>query len=118
VKILEEPQIAAIPPVYVEVPRRSIAFHHGLTVHLAGAKQEQSHPPRAYDDLLPRRRHAHQTVRASSVDRPGIKVGEAIDSDLTPIVWRRGRRFAASAQHPTDPAFRASQHQRRVAECK
>src|SRR5260370_41534830 len=35
VKILEDPKINGVAPIYVEVPRGSIAFHHGLTVHLA-----------------------------------------------------------------------------------
>jgi ectoine hydroxylase-related dioxygenase (phytanoyl-CoA dioxygenase family) len=89
VKILEEPQIAAIAPVYVEVPRGSVAFHHGLTVHLAGANNSSGtrrvHTMIYFRDGATRTKpHAHP-----SVDRPGIKIGEAIDSDLTPIVWPR-----------------------------
>jgi ectoine hydroxylase-related dioxygenase (phytanoyl-CoA dioxygenase family) len=89
VRILEEPRIAAIPPVYVEVPRGSVAFHHGLTVHLAmGNKSNRTrrvHTMIYFKDGATRTKpHAHP-----SVDRPGIKIGEAIDSDLTPLVWPR-----------------------------
>jgi ectoine hydroxylase-related dioxygenase (phytanoyl-CoA dioxygenase family) len=35
--ILAEPEFASIEPVLVEVPKGSVAFHHGLTVHFAGA---------------------------------------------------------------------------------
>ncbi|HEV2170088.1 MAG TPA: phytanoyl-CoA dioxygenase family protein, partial [Candidatus Binatus sp.] len=34
-EILNMPEIRDTPPVFVEVPRGAIAFHHGLTVHLA-----------------------------------------------------------------------------------
>jgi len=89
VKILEEPKIAAIPPVYVEVPRGSVAFHHGLTVHLAMANKSNRtrrvHTMIYFKDGATRTKpYAHP-----SVDRPGIKMGEAIDSDLTPLVWPR-----------------------------
>ena len=33
--ILADPEIGGIEPVFVEVPAGSVAFHHGLTVHLA-----------------------------------------------------------------------------------
>ena len=89
VKILEEPKIAAIAPVYVEVPRGSVAFHHGLTVHLA--MENASERTRRVHTMIYFRDGATRTKPYAhpSVDRPGIKVGEAIDSDLTPIVWPR-----------------------------
>ena len=89
VKILEEPSIAAIPPVYVEVPRGSIAFHHGLTVHLAmGNKSDRT---RRVHTMIYFRDGATRTKPYvhPSVDRPGIRVGEVIASDLTPLVWPR-----------------------------
>ena len=100
VKILEEPKVAAIPPVYVEVPRGSVAFHHGLTVHLAGANKSDRtrrvHTMIYFRDGATRTKpHVHP-----SVDRPGIKVGEAIDSDLTPLVWPR-----AAGDLPKPPGF-------------
>jgi len=89
VKILEEPEIAAIAPVYVEVPPGAVAFHHGLTVHLAGANK--SPRTRRVHTMIYFRDGATRTKPYAhpSVDRPGIKVGDAIDSDLTPIVWPR-----------------------------
>jgi ectoine hydroxylase-related dioxygenase (phytanoyl-CoA dioxygenase family) len=89
VKILEEPKIAAIAPAYVEVPRGSVAFHHGLTVHMAMANKSV-HTRRVHtmiyfrDGATRTKPYVHP-----SVDRPAIKVGEAIASDLTPIVWPR-----------------------------
>lgn len=89
VKILEEPAISGIAPVYVEVPRGSIAFHHGLTVHMAmpnkSSRTRRVHTMIYFRDGATRTRpYVHP-----SVDRPGIRVGEAIASDLTPIVWPR-----------------------------
>lgn len=100
VKILEEPKIAAISPVYVEVPRGSIAFHHGLTVHLAMANK--SDRPRRVHTMIYFRDGATRTKPHvhPSVDRPGIKVGAPIDSDLTPMVWPR-----AAGDLPKPPGF-------------
>ncbi len=89
VKILEEPAIAAIPPVYVEVPRGSVAFHHGLTVHLAmGNKSDRTRRVHTIIYFRDGATRAEAYVHPS-VDRAGIKVGEVIDSDLTPLVWPR-----------------------------
>lgn len=89
VKILEDPKIAAVPPMYVEVPRGAIAFHHGLTVHMA--KPNRSGRTRRVHTMIYFRDGAtrSKTYVHPSVDRPGIKVGEPIASDLTPIVWPR-----------------------------
>jgi ectoine hydroxylase-related dioxygenase (phytanoyl-CoA dioxygenase family) len=89
VKILEDPKIEGVPPVYVEVPRGSVAFHHGLTVHMAGPNK--SGRTRRVHTMIYFRDGATRTKPYvhPSVDRPGIKVGEAIASDLTPIVWPR-----------------------------
>jgi ectoine hydroxylase-related dioxygenase (phytanoyl-CoA dioxygenase family) len=89
VKILEDPSLRGIAPVYVEVPRGSVAFHHGLTVHLAGANRStrtrRVHTMIYFRDGATR----SQPWVHPSVDRPGLKVGESIASDLTPIVWPR-----------------------------
>jgi len=100
VKILEEPALAAIPPRYVEVPRGAVAFHHGLTVHMAmpnkSARTRRVHTMIYFRDGATRTKpHVHP-----SVDRPGIKMGAAIDSDLTPLVWPR-----ASGDWPKPPGF-------------
>lgn len=76
-------------PVFVEVPRRGVAFHHGLTFHVA--------KPNTTDRV--RRVHtiiyiADGCTRGTdrphpSLDRAGIKVGEHIASDVTPIAYPR-----------------------------
>jgi len=88
-KILEDSKIAGVPPVYVEVPRGSVAFHHGLTVHMA--KTNNSDRIRRVHTMIYFRDGATRSTGAvhPSVDRPGIEIGRTIDSDLTPIVWPR-----------------------------
>jgi ectoine hydroxylase-related dioxygenase (phytanoyl-CoA dioxygenase family) len=87
--ILEDPEVRDIEPVFVEVPKGSVAFHHGLTVHLANANDTDA--PRAVHTII---YFADGNTRGYpvphfSVDRYGIEVGQPIDSEATPIVWPR-----------------------------
>jgi ectoine hydroxylase-related dioxygenase (phytanoyl-CoA dioxygenase family) len=87
--ILNRPEIKDRAPVWVEVPRGAVAFHHGLTVHLAKPNRTERvrrvHTIIYFKDGATRGRDfAHM-----SVDRAGIKVGDVIASDLTPIAWPR-----------------------------
>jgi ectoine hydroxylase-related dioxygenase (phytanoyl-CoA dioxygenase family) len=87
--LLAEPAIEGVEPVFVEVPRAAVAFHHGLTAHLAR--------PNRTDQV--RRVHtmiyfADGSTRGSphphpSVDRDGIELGAVIDGPVTPIAWPR-----------------------------
>jgi ectoine hydroxylase-related dioxygenase (phytanoyl-CoA dioxygenase family) len=87
--ILADPQIAEIEPVFLEVPKGSVAFHHGLTVHLANANTTER--ARAVHTIIyfkdgNTRGYPHPHF---AVDRCGIEVGAPIDGDVTPIVWPR-----------------------------
>ncbi len=87
--ILNRPELKNTPPVWVEVPRGGVAFHHGLTVHLAmpnrSARMRRVHTMIYFRDGTTRGREFPHP----SVDRPRIRIGETIASDLTPIVWPR-----------------------------
>jgi ectoine hydroxylase-related dioxygenase (phytanoyl-CoA dioxygenase family) len=87
--ILSDPEVADIEPVYVEVPKGSVAFHHGLTVHLAGPNTTTQ--DRAVHTIiyLPAASTRGYPFPHFAVDRSGIEVGEVIDGDVTPIVWPR-----------------------------
>ena len=87
--ILAEPEVADIEPVFVEVPKGSVAFHHGLTVHLANPNS--TNRPRAVHTMIyfPDGSTRGYPFPHFSVDRSGIQVGEAIDGDATPVVWPR-----------------------------
>ena len=62
--IFADPEVAGIEPVLVEVPKGSVAFHHGLTVHLAGREPHRPRPRGADDHLLPGRQHAWLSLSA------------------------------------------------------
>jgi ectoine hydroxylase-related dioxygenase (phytanoyl-CoA dioxygenase family) len=87
--ILADPEVAGIEPVFVEVPKGSVAFHHGLTVHLAGPNTTTS--DRAVHTIIyiPDGSTRGYPFPHFSVDRSNIEVGSAIDGDVTPIVWPR-----------------------------
>ena len=87
--LLARPELADREPTFVEVPRGSVAFHHGLTAHLAGAnatnRVRRVHTMIYFADGCTRgAEHPH-----FAVDRAGIAVGDAIRSDVTPIAWPR-----------------------------
>jgi len=87
--ILSDPEVEGIEPVFLEVPKGSVAFHHGLTVHLAEANATDR--DRAVHTIIyfpdgATRGYPHPHF---SVDRGGIEVGQVIDSDATPIAWPR-----------------------------
>jgi ectoine hydroxylase-related dioxygenase (phytanoyl-CoA dioxygenase family) len=87
--ILLEPEIADVEPVFVEVPRGSVAFHHGLTVHLA--KPNTTDRDRAVHTIIyfPDGSTRGYPFPHFCVERGGIEVGQPIDSDATPIAWPR-----------------------------
>jgi ectoine hydroxylase-related dioxygenase (phytanoyl-CoA dioxygenase family) len=87
--LMEQPELRAIEPVFVEVPRGSVAFHHGLTVHMAKpnttAEDRAVHTIIYFADGCTRR----NTNWHPSVDRDGIEVGAPIAGACTPMVWPR-----------------------------
>jgi ectoine hydroxylase-related dioxygenase (phytanoyl-CoA dioxygenase family) len=87
--ILALPEVREIEPVFVEVPRGGVAYHHGLTVHLATANTTDR--DRAVHTIIyfPDGSHRGYDFPHFSVDRGGIEVGQEIKSDVTPLVWPR-----------------------------
>ena len=87
---LTRDELAGIAPVFVEVPPGSVAFHHGLTFHLAGPNRtgtvRRVHTAIYFADGSTRGagRFPHP-----SVERAGIAMGAVIASDVTPIAWPR-----------------------------
>jgi ectoine hydroxylase-related dioxygenase (phytanoyl-CoA dioxygenase family) len=87
--LLAHPALADREPVFVPVSRGGVLFHHGLTVHLAQANRS-AHTRRVHTAIYFRdgsTRAARGTHE--SVDRAGIRPGQVIDSDATPIAWPR-----------------------------
>ncbi len=89
VDILADPEITEIEPMFVEVPKGGVAFHHGLTVHLA--KPNTTDRDRAVFTIIyfPDGSRRGYPFPHFCVDRGSIAVGQPIDSDATPIAWPR-----------------------------
>ncbi len=87
--LLAAPESRGMSPVFVEVPRGGVAFHHGLTFHLA--KPNQTGRARRVQTVIYFRDGCTRgsTWFHPSVDRDGIAVGAPIASAVTPIVWPR-----------------------------
>jgi ectoine hydroxylase-related dioxygenase (phytanoyl-CoA dioxygenase family) len=87
--ILAHPDVAATAPVLVEVPRGAVAFHHGLTVHLA--RPNSSDRVRRVHTIIYFRDGCTRgsPLPHPSVERNGIELGEPIAGTVTPIVWPR-----------------------------
>jgi ectoine hydroxylase-related dioxygenase (phytanoyl-CoA dioxygenase family) len=87
--LLARPELDGRRPEFVEVPAGSIAFHHGLTAHLA--KPNTTDRGRTVHTII---FFADGCTRGTddphpAVDRPAIPVGAPIASDVTPVVWPR-----------------------------
>lgn len=83
-------ELEGTAPVFVEVPPGSVAFHHGLTFHLAKPNLtgtvRRVHTAIYFADGATRGegRYPHPAV-----ERAGIAMGAVIASDVTPIAWPR-----------------------------
>jgi ectoine hydroxylase-related dioxygenase (phytanoyl-CoA dioxygenase family) len=87
--LLAIPEARNIAPVFVEVPRGGVAFHHGLTFHLAKPNRTV-HTRRVHTIIYFRDGCTRGGELAhGSVDRAGIAPGETIASAVTPIAWPR-----------------------------
>jgi ectoine hydroxylase-related dioxygenase (phytanoyl-CoA dioxygenase family) len=82
-------ELMVVEPVYVEVPRGSVAFHHSLTAHLA--RPNESDVTREVHTVIYFRDGCTRGSSRShpAVDRAGIEVGAPIVSDVTPVAWPR-----------------------------
>ena len=87
---LTRDELAGIAPVFVEVPPGSVAFHHGLTFHLAKPNLtgtvRRVHTAIYFADGSTR---GEGRFPHPSVERAGIAMGAVIASDVTPIAWPR-----------------------------
>ncbi len=93
------PEARGVAPVWIEVPRGGVAYHHGLTIHLA--KPNSTDRMRRVHTIIYFRDGSTRAARGQhfSVDRAGIAPGAAIASEFTPLAWPR----AAGDLPPTPP---------------
>lgn len=104
--LLADPALTGIEPVFVEVPPGAVAFHHGLTVHLA--RPNTGDAPRRVHTMIYFRDGCTRGSRMFhlSVDRAAIEVGEPIASDVTPIAWPRAAGDLPAVPAPTSDVIR------------
>jgi hypothetical protein len=101
--LLESPEARGVEPVFVEVPRGAVAFHHGLTFHLAmpnrTGRTRRVHTIIYFRDGCTR----GSAFPHPSVDRANLEVGDVIASDVTPIAWpRAGGDVPSPPQRPSE----------------
>jgi ectoine hydroxylase-related dioxygenase (phytanoyl-CoA dioxygenase family) len=88
--VLGREELAGIEPVFVEVPPGAVAYHHGLTFHLAGANRtgtvRRVHTVIYFADGSTR---GEGRFPHPSVERAGIGLAEVIASDVTPLAGPR-----------------------------
>ena len=95
--LMDQPEIRAIEPVYVEVPKGSVRSTTDSPCTWRSRTQLPARPRRSHDHLHRRRRDAPERHWHFSVDRDGIEVGAPINGAVTPIVWPRP---AATSRSP------------------
>jgi ectoine hydroxylase-related dioxygenase (phytanoyl-CoA dioxygenase family) len=100
--LLSRPELAGIEPVYVEVPAGGVAFHAGMTVHMA--QPNTTDQDRAVHTMI---MFADGCTRGSeqwhfSTERDSMNVGVVIAGPGTAILWPRteGGYPAVPAQLP------------------
>jgi ectoine hydroxylase-related dioxygenase (phytanoyl-CoA dioxygenase family) len=83
-------ELAGIQPEWVEVPAGAVAYHHGLTFHLARpnttATVRRVHTVIYFADGSTR---GEGRFPHPAVERAGIPMGAVIASDVTPLAWPR-----------------------------
>lgn len=101
--LIAAPEARGVEPVFVEVPRGGVAFHHGLTFHLAMPNRSER-TRRVYTVIYFRDGCRRGTLFPHpSVDRANIGVGDVIASDVTPIAWpRRADELPPPPPRPTE----------------
>ena len=88
-KVLERPELRGVAPVFVPARRGDVLYHHGLTVHLAHPNRSK-HMRRVQTAIFFRDGCTRARIGVhQSVDRQGIRPGEPIRGDATPIAWPR-----------------------------
>ena len=87
--LLNDPAMRSIEPVFVDVPKGTVVYHHSLTVHFTEAnttdRERRVHTIMYFADGSTRGYPSDHFA----VERAHIPVGAVIDSDVTPVAWPR-----------------------------
>ena len=105
------PEARGIPPEYTPVAPGDVAFHHGLTIHVAlpntSARTRRVHTMIYFADGSTRK---DSRQRHPSVDRANIAPGERVASAVTPIAWPRAEGDLPEPPPPPEPLLRGWPH--------
>jgi ectoine hydroxylase-related dioxygenase (phytanoyl-CoA dioxygenase family) len=97
-----------VPPEWVPVSPGDVVFHHGLTIHVAGAndspRMRRVHTIIYFADGSTRK--VHEKFKHPCVDRPGIALGAPVASEVTPIVYPRAPGDLPPAPPLPEPRLR------------
>jgi ectoine hydroxylase-related dioxygenase (phytanoyl-CoA dioxygenase family) len=108
----QHPALAGTEPVTLEVPRGSVAFHHGLTAHRAGANTTD-HTRRVHTVIFMADGCRRSELGGHpSVDIDHIAPDEVIAGSLTPILWPRPDDDVPTAPQPAVDALNAFRRKR------
>ena len=91
-----------VTPEFVEVPRGSVAFHHGRTIHLAHPNQSD-HTRRVHTVIFFADGCTRRDAKHPSVDRMNVPIGAPIRSPVTPIAWPLRGGQLPDPPPPLDP---------------
>ena len=110
------PEARGIPPEYTPVAAGDVAFHHGLTIHVAlpntTARTRRVHTMIYFADGSTRKKESRQ--RHPCVDRANIAPGALVASAVTPIAWPRAEGDLPEPPPPPEPLLRGWPHWRPV----
>ncbi len=88
-EILADPALEGRLPVYVEAPKGTVVWHHGLTVHAAKANRTPA-TRRAFTIVYIADGHRRAKPWPSfPLDRAGVGVGEPMEGEGLPLLWPR-----------------------------
>lgn len=87
--LLQDPQVAKKPLVWVEAPKGSVIFHHACTIHAAEPNETNSTRRVFTTVYIADGRRRASDASYFSLDRDEIKTGELIAGSGFPVAWPR-----------------------------
>lgn len=101
--MLADPDVAALPLVWVEAPKGSVIFHHAKTIHTA-EPNDTSKTRRVFTTVYMANGCRRSSDRRSFfIDRDEIKTGELIEGPGHPIAWPREGQELPTPHHVPGP---------------
>lgn len=87
--LLQDPDVASEPLIWVEAPKGSVIFHHACTIHTAEANDTDTTRRVFTTAYIADQRRRSNDEPYFSLDRDNVKAGELIEGAGFPIAWPR-----------------------------